>query len=50
VNKELIHKMQSQFDAFVRYKPCTTTDYGPKDHFRNVTKMVSIGSRARAKA
>ena len=50
MNKDLLQKMQNQFDAFVRYEPCTTTDYDPKDHFRDVTKMVSIGSRARAKA
>ena len=50
MNKELIQKMQSQFDALARFEPCPTTDYDPKDHFRDVTKMVSIGSRARAKA
>lgn len=50
MNKELIQKMQSQYDAFARFEPFPATHYEPKDHFRDITKMVSISSRARAKA
>jgi len=50
VNKDLIQKMQSQFDAVARFQPCTITDYDQDPHFRDATEMVSIGSGAWAKA
>jgi DNA-damage-inducible protein D len=81
MNKELLQKMQRQFDALVHKEPgsdeiefwfarelqeplgyarwenfmtaiqraiesCQTTGFEPEDHFRGVTKMVSIGSGA----
>ena len=80
MNSELIHRMQSQFDAFGKSVPengvefwfardlqepmgyarwenftvaikraiisCQTTGYDPDDHFRDVTKMVPLGSGA----
>jgi DNA-damage-inducible protein D len=81
MNKELLQKMQSQFDALAHKEPgseevefwfarelqqplgyarwenfmtaiqraiesCQTTGFEPEDHFRGVTKMVSIGSGA----
>lgn len=81
MNKELLQKMQSQFDALAHKEPgsdevefwfarelqgalgyarwenfitavqraiesCQTTGFKPEDHFRGVTKMVSIGSGA----
>ena len=49
MNKELIQKMQSQFDALARIDSCKTSGYDQDHHFRGVTKMVSIGSGAWAK-
>ena len=80
MNKEIIQKMQSQFDALARIVPdegvefwfarelqeplgyarwenfvtviqraitsCETTGYSPDNHFRSVTKMVTLGSGA----
>lgn len=81
MNKDLLQRMQSQFDALARQEPgadavefwfardlqeplgyarwesfitaiqraiesCRTTGYDPDDHFRGVTKMVTIGSGA----
>jgi len=46
VNKDLLQKMQSQFDALARFYPCTLTDYDQNPHFRDATEMVSVGSGA----
>jgi hypothetical protein len=50
VNKELIQKMQSQFDALARIESCISSDYVPIHHFRDITKMVFSGSGAWDKA
>ncbi len=50
MNKELIQKMQSQFDALARIESCMSTDYDPIHHFRDATKMVPSGSGAWDKA